>query len=434
MPEIERGAAPVFAPHPLRAAVLGELHARPFRLVEAPRVFLHYAFAVAPGAPARADRDAFEALARAQGLPGPGPDARHHVVAFGGGTLKWERMSEFSTYQWDGPLSTGTRFEPNPPGSPFGGNFVAPGELLVAVQMHLVPDEGGGLQQATQMFDPASLCVAEVVGGRAVVATDFRADGDGRTRILVLDRGLAPNQAGALVQRLLEIETYRTFALLGLPEAQRIGPDIRRIEERLVQLTAESRGTASLEANRKLLKDLSELTADLEAGAAASSYRFGASQAYHRIVNDRLVAIDEHPVPGYPTWRSFLTRRMDPAMRTIETMVERQANLSRKLARAAQLLRTRVEIDVEQQNRELLESMNSRARMQLRLQQTVEGLSIAAVSYYVVGLIGYLLKGLKEAHALPIDPTIATALAVPLVVAALWLVVRRIRRTHTEGE
>jgi uncharacterized membrane-anchored protein len=135
-------------------------------------------------------------------------------------------------------------------------------------------------------------------------------------------------------------------------------------------------------------------------------------------------------VGGLPTWSSFLARRMAPAMRTCITTEERQANLSQKLARTANLLRTRVDVEVEQQNRNLLKSMNERTRLQLRLQATVEGLSVAAISYYVVGLFGYLVKAAQEAGVLRIEPSYATAAFVPLAVLGVWLLVRRIRRKH----
>ena len=137
--------------------------------------------------------------------------------------------------------------------------------------------------------------------------------------------------------------------------------------------------------------------------------------------------------PGYETWAGFLQRRVAPAMRTCRSVEERQANLSRKLTRATTLLRTWVDVEVEKQNRDLLASMNNRARLQLRLQQTVEGLSVAAVSYYVVGLIGYLAKGTPlfgaETH-----PELLTAISVPFVVAGIWLFVRRIRKSHSEAK
>lgn len=422
-----------FDPHPMRAQILGEIHARPFRLVTAPRVFLHYAFEVVRGA-SKSDRVFFDELCRKQGQPGPGPDARHHVISFRAGTLKWERHAEFTTYTWDAPVPSGsTGFPPLPTSHPFGTDFVPPGPLLVAIRLDLVPDPTN-LEDALQVFDPTSLCVSDCFSGTGVAITDFRQDGDGRTRILVLDRGLMPLQAGGLVQRLLEIETYRTLSLLGLPEAQRIGPDIRRIERELAEIGHRIRSTDGIEENRRLLADISRLTADLEAGAAETSYRFGASRAYDEIVSDRLEAIHEKHITGYGTWSSFLARRIGPAMRTVRVTLERQEDLSERLSRAAQLLRTRVEVELERQNSDLLESMNRRARQQLRLQQTVEGLSVAAVSYYVVGLLGYLFKALKEGGLLPLDPGVATGLSVPVVLLLVFLVVRRIRKGHTEDD
>ncbi len=263
-------------------------------------------------------------------------------------------------------------------------------------------------------------------------ATDFQIDPGGFVRVLVIDRGLGPQRAGALVQRIIELETYRTLALLGLPEAQRLAPAINRIEQRLAEVTEEMTRTEKLVDNHRLLDELTALAAELEAGAAASLFRFGASRAYNEIVHLRLDTIGERKVDNFPTWSSFLARRMQPAMRTCVTIEERQATLSEKLSRAANLLRTRVDVEVEQQNRNLLKSMNERTRLQLRLQTTVEGLSVAAISYYVVGLFGYLIKGVHD-RGVPVDTTLADALFVPVAVLAIWLVLRRIRKKHMSG-
>ncbi|MGL4974747.1 MAG: DUF3422 family protein, partial [Bosea sp. (in: a-proteobacteria)] len=224
--------------------------------------------------------------------------------------------------------------------------------------------------------------------------------------------------------------TYRSFALLGLPEAQRVGPLVRHIEQELARIAQEMTATEGLAANEKLLDELTALAAALEAEAAMSAYRFGASRAYAEIVKQRLVVINEERIKGLPTFQSFLDRRMAPAMRTCNTIVERQADLSRKLTRAANLLRTRVDVELERQNRDLLAAMNNRARMQLRLQQTVEGLSVAAIGYYVVSLFGYIAKGAKDAGRLAIEPGVATALFVPVAILAVWWAVRRVRKRH----
>ena len=209
-------------------------------------------------------------------------------------------------------------------------------------------------------LDPSSLCYSLVETGKAAVVTDFRQDGDGLTRILILDRGLNAQRTGALCQRLMDIETYRTLALLGLPLAQSLSGRVRRIEDRLAVITTEMTTTGNRNS-QTLLAELTELAAELEADAASSLYRFGASRAYDGIVLERLDALDEEVVPGHDTWAGFLQRRLAPAMRTCRSIEERQANLSRKLTRATTLLRTWVDVEVEKQNRDLLASMNNRA-------------------------------------------------------------------------
>jgi uncharacterized membrane-anchored protein len=191
----------------------------------------------------------------------------------------------------------------------------------------------------------------------------------------------------------------------------------------------EMRQSEGVETNHRLLDRLMALAAELEAGAAASLYRFGATRAYDDLVRLRLEAIGETPVRGFASWSEFLSRRLNPAMRTCASMEARQATLSEKLARAAQLLRTRVDIDLERQNHGLLTAMNERVRAQLRLQQTVEGLSVAAISYYVAALAHLIFEGL-HAGGVPVNPTLATAALVPVVVIAIAILVRRIRRRH----
>jgi uncharacterized membrane-anchored protein len=412
-------------PHPLRAAILGEVHARPFTPLASPRRLLHFAFETAAEA-AKADRAALADFCARRGLDPLRESAKQHRVALGDTVLRWEQHSEFTTYTWELPAGAAP-FQP--PASALAtpmAELPQPGPVLVALDLNIV---AGARDDFDLPFERASLAVAETNDGDALFATDFKPDAAGFVRILVLDRGMSPDRAGALAQRLIELETYRTLALLGLPEAQRLSPSIHRIERRLAELTEEMRRSEKLTDNHRLLDELIALAADLEAGAAASLFRFGASRAYDEIVQMRLATIGERAVDGFPTWSAFLARRMQPAMRTCTTTEERQTNLSQKLARAANLLRTRVDVEMEQQNRDLLKSMNARTRLQLRLQTTVEGLSVAAISYYVVGLFGHVLDGIA-AEGVPVNAHLATALFVPVAVLSIWWIVRRIRRQH----
>lgn len=421
-------------PHPLRAAILGEVHARPFTPIATPARVMHFAFDTA-GERATADRTALAELCQKRGLDAPKLSDKHHRLAFGITVLRWEQHSEFTTYTWEFATQPGA--EPfHPAATTFASPMTLvpqPGPLLAAIDLHLLAD-AAERTSPERVFERASLAVAENSDGTALYATDFQTDAAGFVRVLVIDRGLGAERAGALVQRVIELETYRTLALLGLPKAQQLAPSINRIEKRLAEVTEEMRKAKNLTDNHRLLDELTALASELEAGAAQSLFRFGASRAYDEIVKLRLQTIGERKVGGLPIWSSFLARRMAPAMRTCITTEERQANLSRKLARAANLLRTRVDVEQERQNQDLLQSMNTRTRLQLRLQATVEGLSVAAISYYVVGLFGYLVKGAHDAGLVHVEPSYATAAFVPLAVLTIWWIVRRIRKRHIAGE
>ncbi|KQV43782.1 MULTISPECIES: DUF3422 family protein [unclassified Rhizobium] len=416
-----------FPGSPVRAQALGEIHARPYALVSAPRVIFQLAFMTDGGA--SVDHAVLCELSRGRGVAPPGREASHHAMPWGQGTLRWERHTEFSTYFWDCPAPE--NFDDPVTMHPFGDGFLPPGTLISGIRLEIRPDTPD-VRKALLAFDPTSLCYGDVKGGQATVVTDFRQNGDGLTRILILDAGLTEAGTGALVQRLLDIETYRTLAMIGLPMAQSLSPDLRRIEDGLTAITQQMRSDAREHAD-KLLAEITRLAAELEASAALSLYRFGASRAYYGIVQERIRTLAETGVPGYETIGSFLERRLAPAMRTCQSVEERQANLSRKLARATALLRSWVDIELERQNTVILNSMDQRAKLQLRLQQTVEGLSVAAISYYVVGLFGYLAKAL-ESEGLPLKSSVLTGLFVPVAIVAMWFVVRRIRQHHAEED
>ncbi len=406
-----------------RAAAVGEVHARPHLLIEPPRSILQLAFMTEGDL--RKDQAAISELSHRLGVAEPDPATPLHGLTWDEGDLHCEKHTEFSTYLWCAALDPQTG---QPRGeNPFKHGFVPPGPVVSGIRLRLLPWTAETEKEADR-FDRASLCWSVVENGAAAILTDFRQDEDGLTHMLILCRDLYPARAGALAQRLLEIETYRTMALLSLPLTRSMTTDLRRMESRLAAITDEM--CTSLAARRDsgvLLTELTSLAAELEAEAAANLYRFGASRAYYEIVEERLASLSEQAVHGWCTWGDFLLRRIAPAMRTCHSVKERQAKLSEKLNRAISLLRSWIDVELQRQNRDLLTAMNDRARMQLRLQQTVEGLSVAAISYYVVSLLGYLLKGLPVVHDF-VAPV--TAVLVPAVMLTIWWRVRSIRHAH----
>ena len=437
MTELEKPQAKTGAPfkeYRLRPELLGELHARPFEKMDVPRRVFLMAF-LTNAESAKADRAEIEKICISHAISPPLPTANYHIMNLGKWTVRWEQHNEFTTYRWD---VEDDAFDEK--GNDLGErlldelNFSAPGDLIVATEIKITKNSFA-LEDYQKMFDPASLCVIEADRGRARIASDFQADLKGFTHFVVEDHGLGPYRVGALVQRLLEVETYRLLALMGLPVAKKAMPVVNAAQVGLADLTMAISNAKTMEDNHALLKKLTDLAAALEAQAATTSYRFAASQAYYDIVLARLATMHENPVDGARRFSSFFKRRLTPAVATCKTVEERQNGLSRKLMRTAELLRTRIQFELEQQNRDLLKSMNQRAKLQLRLQQTVEGLSVAAVSYYIVGLVKYAADGLyKYDLTLGLSPTILTALSVPLVIGMIWYITRRIHKKFTEDE
>jgi uncharacterized membrane-anchored protein len=298
--------------HPDRAAAVGEIHARPHLLIQAPRSILQLAF-ITEGDLVK-DKIAMSELSHRFGAPEPEHETPLHGFTWDEGDLHCEKHTEFSTYLWCASLDPVT--EEASGENPFKHGFAPPGPVVSGICIKLLPWTPE-TEKEIDNFDAASLCYSLVENGSAAILTDFRQDDDGLTKILILARDLNPTQAGALVQRLLEIETYRTLALLSLPLTRSMTSELRRMESRLASITDEM--CTSLVERRDsdvLLSELTALAAELEADAAANLYRFGASRAYYEIVEERLAALSEVSVSGYCSWEDFLQRRLAPAMRT----------------------------------------------------------------------------------------------------------------------
>ena len=272
---------------------------------------------------------------------------------------------------------------------------------------------------------------AEIGDGAASAFTDFRVHSDGFGRFLVYDRGMSRFQSGRMLQRLFELETYRMMALLALPVARDFSPRLSRMERELAEVTAT---IARQDADEPTLLDrVTQLAAEAESVVAASQYRFGAARAYHALVKSRIAELRERRLAGTQTIDEFMARRLAPAMATCDSVAARLVDFSERVGRASRLLSTRVDIVREKQNQALLASMNRRARLQLRLQQTVEGLSIAAITYYAVGLVGYAIKAAKAGGA-PVTADLLPGASIPVVALAAWLGMRAVRRNLGKHE
>lgn len=421
--------------HDQRFALNDEVHARPPEALTTP-TRVSYLALVSPWDEREAEWQGVCDLARRYGAAAPFPGANHYSGQLGAFRLVWERHGEFARYTFIVPGGGEDPFaEPAIALAPASWIAARPGQVIVAAHAAVVP-AGDSVSDpevvSATLFSGNALVGGPVSDRGAVAFTDLRIHADGFGRFLVQDRHLTPLQAGRLVQRLLEIETYRMMALLALPVARELAPFLGERERELAEITDTL--VAAGEADEPvLLERLTRLEAEIESREAANLFRFGAAVAYHDLVQRRIVELREERIQGLQTLREFMERRLVPAMNTCKAVAERQQSLSARVARVTQLLSTRVDITRERQNRAVLESMNRRAKLQLQLQSTVEGLSVAAVTYYVVGLIGYLAKGLYTA-GLPVSPEIAMGASIPVVAGAVWMALRGFRKRVAHGE
>jgi uncharacterized membrane-anchored protein len=419
--------------HPQRYPLVNELHARPFPTLRAPCHAVYIAIKE-PSSAANRDRERdrahLVALLDRHGAPHPQTGVTHYSGQIGRHTLKWESHTEFVTYSAFAPGLAERPFDPSKAEVfPEAWVAAAPGRRIASVLIRveeMPEDEAQIAAKLEDWFVPESLACASILDGAGIVAGDFRIDPAGHMRFAVFVRpGTGERRVGRIVQRLCEIETYRAMSMLGLGQARELGGRLNALDPELSALVSTLTDETGPAENN--LHELLRIAAELESLAVGFSFRAGATAAYEAIVNDRIAVLREERFQGRQTFGEFMRRRYDPAMRTVKSVENRLGAMLERAARAAELLRTRVDVQRSAQNQLLLASMDRRADLQLRLQRTVEGLSVVAISYYAVNLAAYLVAPLAEVAG--VGKAASLAVLTPLVFLAVWAMVRQLRRS-----
>jgi len=423
-----------------RRTLHNEVHARPQARIRMPALVVYVAV-INEGVSREQECEHLRRLPGQQELELERMQGNFLRLRLDGYTLKWERHSEFTRYSLVLPLPEPALWGSADPQLPQLLSLPPqwlrsiPGRTMAAIQVVMVHgdlrDMEGTLEQAQQWFGEHPI-VASVMGhsGHSWAVTDFMLRDTGFERMLVIaPTGTPQTRAGRVSQRLLELETYRLMALRGLPVAKELAPMLGASEAELADITGRLENKSA--ADQDLLDALVSLSARVERATAAHMYRFSATRAYEALVLQRIAELREATIPGFQTLGEFMQRRLSPAMATVAATAQRLTSLSERVARASALLRTRVDIATELQNQQLLAKLTRGQELQLHLQTTVEGLSIAAISYYVVSLLLYGAKALKLA-GLPVNPELAVGALIPLILWAVWSATRRIHKSVTD--
>ena len=361
--------------------------------------------------------------------------SRHNMGAY---RVRWERHTEFVSWAFVTPLDGEPTGDPPAATASLPQAWLEglPGQRLVALNLWAFAgtthEDDAPDPRIKQLLYDETLIGSAVFDGRCEAYTDFAIHPDGFSRTLLFVGNASPRGLGRVIQRLLEIETYRMAALMGFPAALKSSGELAQAERELAEL-ATAIPITSREEEPQLLDRLTRLAGQIESQYAALHSRFSASAAYFSLVDHRIDELGEIRIPGLQTFREFMDRRLSPARNTCEWAVRRQDSLSQRVSRMSNLLRTRVEIMQQQNSEALLATMNQRGDLQLKLQRTVEGLSVAAITYYIVGLVSFMAKGLQS-WGWPLSPELTAAIAIPAVALSVWWSIRRLHRKLLSGQ
>lgn len=408
--------------HPLRERITTEVHARPFQPLRPELGLIHIAVSCEPGESGL--DSALASLLDQLKLSQPDHLNRFFYQESEQFALRYEPHNEFyslTLYQF---------------GDPHAADLAElwqslPGQLLSGVKISF---KGADTEKPDlrSEFGERQVSGGEVMGGAARVWTDFYpTDDHGFVKVLVHDISLKAFQAGRLLQRLCEIETYRHMALLALPTAQSSMPQLTDMDQELADITHEIADHANAQC---LLKRLMRLAARVEELSADTANRFSATQAYFALVDSRLAELREERISGLQTVAQFMERRLDPAKRTCQAANDRIERLSRRIARTTELLRSQVDLSIEQQNQQLLTGLNNRAKRQLRLQAKLESFTIIVVTYYAFDLLERSIRNMVSADALRDQILMILSFSVPLIAGLLWWYVGKLLRHYSEEE
>lgn len=417
--------------HPQRFVLHNEVHARASSILSLPVRASYLALSLTSSEKMQ-ERKHLTTLCERFGTVPPERDADHFSANFDSFQMSWEQHGEFSTYTFYAYDSITEPFtDPALKKVPVDWLAQINGQVIVAAHASVVsaPDikyrDETDLSPLSAHFAGNPIVGSKVTGGAASVFTDFRIHVDGFSRFLVVNHDLRTAQAGRLLHRLFDIEIYRVMALLAFPIARKLYPELKKADRQLYTITNSM--TQPDNDDAKLLDELTALAAEVENHISSHQFRFAAASAYYQLVGQRLEDLREVRIQGIQTLGEFIKRRLEPAMNTCNSISHRYTLISERVSNASQLLRTKVDIIIERQNQGLLSSMALRAKMQLRMQQTVEGISMVAITYYAANLVG---KIAEAAHSLGwhVNVELVEGLSIPIIFIIVGIGTKRLHK------
>lgn len=439
--------------------VLRQLHKPPQKYVEgwldAPAHIHHTAHRMAnPASERPQSRKEFQELLRGLGIKTP-DSVMEDKVGFGVATAAngdrliaiWEAHTEYYSYQiWHIPsdpaqlLAFGSMTYPGYlfPFSPIG--------LQVnALDILITPGREYDQEEVVSLLRGPQLYASQVLTEPITVATSFTPDEHGRERYLIWSP--SPTDIRPKLPRLIDIlitvGNYTHLILLPYSAFTHAVDQVQIYEQRHLYQRSLITKEHQKATHITLQQWLEGLTQDfLEVGRLAGSmrYRLSASVPYDRIVHSNTLALQEQPVPFGRTLSDYIHWKIIGVAEGYQQFLTRIHSLEQDFEGTIAILRTKVDLvlqeqnlSLQDQNRNLLLSVDNTTKSQAILQRTVEGLSVIVIAYYLSGLANYIFKTLHKLGWLANDVLIS-GLFVPIALGLSFGLIawgrKRLHRKH----
>lgn len=335
--------------------------------------------------------------------------------------LRWEIHSEYYNYQfWYLPadrekcLSFG-ELETEIPTLPVC--FL--GTKVTALDIIITDDPAYSKPERIQELLGDTIYANRVMGTDIRIMTNYRPDKRNRERYLVTtgNEAVLMDRIEQVVENIGQTENYYHLLLLPLPDyftkLNTVGIIEKRVAERTERITA-TMETAAGEDMEVWLKDLTSELSQIHNLNERLRHRFSATFHYDKLYNRALDDWHAEPLEHYEPLRNVLNRKTEMITDDYHRLIQRVDASEKSIADLISVLRTRIDLILQRQNLEMLEGMHATAKHQVKLQETVEGLSIIVISYYLTGLAGYVFKAMEKAWGL--NSSLATGIFVPIAI------------------
>jgi uncharacterized membrane-anchored protein len=304
-----------------------------------------------------------------------------------------------------------------------------PGEVVRATRLFVLSDQQKIDAQLSKLEFAKSEIVHCMVNAELRIWSDFSIHANGYGQLVISAGSVDAAERGRIVQRVQELGNYRNLALLGFPLVQEYGPQLDRVEEKLAdhaRRVAQSTSSQTDEDDDLLLNDLAQISSELEMIRSATGFRLSATAAYAEVAADRIRALNVVLIPNFQSLVDFTERRLVPASRTCVVFRQRLNDIAERVAAIMHTLDVRIDSRIKAQNLALMRSMERSTQLQFRLQTLVEGLSVIAAAYYLIGLVAYLAKGVTALPTGWSNDVFIAAITIP-VIMIIFLFVRKLR-------